>query len=1003
MPSKDAKARDDTVIAEEVLRTYCPAALQDEYASITDPTWKASFVKNFLESLGGMYSRIISEVAMDGPKMQWKSMKSGDPHWVLAEALKAGTGSTPSTMGAAGIKPEKGMLARLASVLPRFGADDAHGGGATGWGAEGELQRTFQAMFGGLPGSQSRSQQIVQQHKTALATTAILLQRSQESGMQMTASCHTAVKKGRADLLLGYDGATMHPSEFACLRPIGWKDLKTFTVLSGCVLKGTIVTDPAVQIACQTVLQDAAGECVRVAFYNVLPVHLSMAEKMEVAARKFGEGCEVSIANPFYKVALDGSRMVRVDDPRDILVEKLPRQERARKAARTLAELKEDGNKLVAQQKYEEAVLAYKSCFSEECGKARDEAVAIAKLLLLQRPSEREGNGGNCLKPIDALRVAAAARILCGPSSDSFPKNGASTTGEKKYADPSERENTAMRAQEMYTSSLRDLGYEELSKRALGWSKNDMLLCDELGPGAVLQQHREILLLCATASMVKADAEIGDGIVVTCSMTITRRPGADSTFDVAAVLSNLAYVLLRADDPLSSHAYSMAALAVTELLPTADGARAEKLRTKIALRLVEALVSLGEVDAARAGVEAFATDVGGRQARGHMGSDEAETACREIRRLVDPKQNALLLLPGISAEENKSEQQEGGPELTQQQRNFKVRHRNLEQFKVLVDTQNLAALMNEDRCKKNRSKESKEGGKCVDKDSTESEGAQDETVFLVPFEWVHPAIETRFVDETKGRGLIALEDIAEGTPLMVVKQGALAAYSGDAADMLGPVVERCRYMSQSQCLLRDKVIRLATENPAVAWRLHHLVTNDFSDFYAAVKNKTPARLCELVCDRLSPVVLPCLPPGRESLVDGLELFAKKVWNQFTARKVETMLNINIHGTSESKKKNGNGGGSVLYPSVSLMNHADDKNTQFIRILSSGSTSSTSTRKDEVKKEKLILLIATEDIRDGDEVTIPYSTDREVLKDKWGICTPSVATKKSASGKSKKQK
>lgn len=41
-------------------------------------------------------------------------------------------------------------------------------------------------------------------------------------------------------------------------------------------------------------------------------------EKNSLVDKYFHKGVKISIINPFFKIGVSGSRMVRVDDPRDI-------------------------------------------------------------------------------------------------------------------------------------------------------------------------------------------------------------------------------------------------------------------------------------------------------------------------------------------------------------------------------------------------------------------------------------------------------------------------------------------------------------------------------------------------------------------------------------------------------------------------------------------------------------------------------------------------------------
>jgi hypothetical protein len=106
-------------------------------------------------------------------------------------------------------------------------------------------------------------------------------------------------------------------------KPVFVSDLQLFSTHEGCVLEGTLITDPVVRTSTDTILRDDKGGCLHVAFYNCLPQFhgdSGFPEKIKLADLKLGRGTRVRISNPYYKMSLSGSRMVRIDDPRDVML-----------------------------------------------------------------------------------------------------------------------------------------------------------------------------------------------------------------------------------------------------------------------------------------------------------------------------------------------------------------------------------------------------------------------------------------------------------------------------------------------------------------------------------------------------------------------------------------------------------------------------------------------------------------------------------------------------------
>ena len=67
-----------------------------------------------------------------------------------------------------------------------------------------------------------------------------------------------------------------------------------------------------------TLIRDDAGRVARVVLYNQVPGGKSALEAMKHLEAKFREGVRIAIAEPYYKVAADGSRAVRVDSPSEV-------------------------------------------------------------------------------------------------------------------------------------------------------------------------------------------------------------------------------------------------------------------------------------------------------------------------------------------------------------------------------------------------------------------------------------------------------------------------------------------------------------------------------------------------------------------------------------------------------------------------------------------------------------------------------------------------------------
>jgi hypothetical protein len=99
---------------------------------------------------------------------------------------------------------------------------------------------------------------------------------------------------------------TVRASEFSEL-PIHVRHLKVGTTHTGRVLRGKVLVQADLYTSVQTLIEDEAGDCVRVVVYTVPERRNSLQERL-------GIGIRVAIVSPFFKLMADGDHGVRVDD-----------------------------------------------------------------------------------------------------------------------------------------------------------------------------------------------------------------------------------------------------------------------------------------------------------------------------------------------------------------------------------------------------------------------------------------------------------------------------------------------------------------------------------------------------------------------------------------------------------------------------------------------------------------------------------------------------------------
>ncbi len=191
------------------------------------------------------------------------------------------------------------------------------------------------------------------------------------------------------------------------LTPISVAELCAGTTHTGRILRGTLVAPPFVMSGAMTVLEDAHGRLMKLAVYNTVPAHgLTMAQRNAAAEALLPVGASVAIVEPFFKVFMDGTCGVRVDDPRDLV-----QLEASPAAARDAAAWRVEGNACFRGGQHAEAARCYTAAL-----RALDADGASARLLsgtlcnlaaaLLAQP----GSGRE--EAARALLAACAARAV---------------------------------------------------------------------------------------------------------------------------------------------------------------------------------------------------------------------------------------------------------------------------------------------------------------------------------------------------------------------------------------------------------------------------------------------------------------------------------------------------------------------------------------------------------------------------------------------------------------
>lgn len=111
--------------------------------------------------------------------------------------------------------------------------------------------------------------------------------------------------------------ARVSSASFAMLKHIPVAALQLGERHGGSRVEGVVCCKATRQVAVQVLLEDAlnSSRAVKVSMYNLMPT----STKMTDVRRRLPEGTKLAIRDPYYKVFMDGSSGIRVDNPADVI------------------------------------------------------------------------------------------------------------------------------------------------------------------------------------------------------------------------------------------------------------------------------------------------------------------------------------------------------------------------------------------------------------------------------------------------------------------------------------------------------------------------------------------------------------------------------------------------------------------------------------------------------------------------------------------------------------
>ena len=106
--------------------------------------------------------------------------------------------------------------------------------------------------------------------------------------------------------------------DFSKLTKVPFTNLKLFETAMGKYVEGEIITSPVVFVGATILVQDEFGDHLQLTLYNAIPTN--HPNRWELAEAKFPIGSKIRVAEPFYKIFVDGNRGVRIESLTEIQV-----------------------------------------------------------------------------------------------------------------------------------------------------------------------------------------------------------------------------------------------------------------------------------------------------------------------------------------------------------------------------------------------------------------------------------------------------------------------------------------------------------------------------------------------------------------------------------------------------------------------------------------------------------------------------------------------------------
>mmetsp|Transcript_13897 Transcript_13897/g.34317 ORF Transcript_13897/g.34317 Transcript_13897/m.34317 type:complete len:958 (+) Transcript_13897:177-3050(+) len=931
---------------ERAFKQYCDPEIGKKYAECTSEKEKGAFREGFLGALEGMVTHSIQTEVSQQVSQQLKNKN----------LRQAGAGDITAKK-----YPVRESDALLSRLIQDRGMSDMRG------------QLLFEEHI--KPAVARWGKPFSMQGMTPLVRHNLWFQQAMAPVLSETGGEKKHIVMNTTSSSVRKRGDTK-AIDWTTLQPIFIKDLRLFNIHEGHVLEANIVGRPALQTAIQTVLADARGDQITASFYNCagadITANTPIVRAQALVEKRFPIGATVRIANPFLKIGTGGLTALRLDDPRELVVQGTS----AAASCINVAEEKDHGNTEFKKGCFEAARRIYMDALA-----AADLDLQVSMLnnraLMQLHLGEYEGAMLDAalvmvLRPGNEKawhRYATAAKesgcAALGDAAEAAKQKALNrkTAAEQEQGAGSEEhpdESTAAEDLDLFSRDQRKMFERLLHTAANSWLQATPPEADaESGTDALsgtkATGSSSARIAAVAFSLERADqcnehgkqcfrakkfaaarAAFTEGILVLNADKSTRPLGA--------LLGNLTTCALRTGRSVEGFALSLLTLrvflpaAASPTGPAVSGNQVQ-VRNKALIRVVSALVNLGE--------------------------------CGWVREFWKKVEGsfAAASCPGAASPESVAFLQKGYKAETAFM-DFLEAQGQGSGFLGALKSFGAGALGGRDGAGKNATPGSSAGPPDLALPVLLQYLHSADPAALRSCDWISPNIELRDTGVAgKGRGVYAKRALKSGTVVMICRPDPGLSAEVDTMQSLKMGVDSSGggiLLDASQKEIQRQVMSRVSDDLALVWRLHRLYDGSAKFYEREQQQRRTVATFDVFLHCLPPFVFPALPPRPQFAAPRVV----KQLGSLSESQIAGILDLNQFGSCRKGGLHSGPKRSTLHVPVSMFNHSiENQNTGF------------ASEQTEAGYPGAKVVTLSKDVAAGEELFIIYTTDKEAER-KW---------------------